>query len=156
MRFTLLATAAAALMMSASPVMAKDNLLDYEAVLSAMKAGKTVFALVDYSKCQVKEKSDNAYGMEVRTVGIRMDHLFELTETRFDGKRMNVVGFAQHNWGGAKSGYMLSRLLIHVWQDNSIDILDDNVDPLTFKVKDREWLLCKVTKDGSGGVTFTS
>jgi hypothetical protein len=119
-----------------------------------MKTGRPVFALIDTSKCQYKQKS-SSNDMTVNSFGINMDTLFDLSETRSDGKRMKVIGFARHNWGG-KNDYFLSRTLIHIWEDNSVDVFDDTVDPTTFKLKDRDWLICKASSDGSGGVTFTS
>lgn len=150
-KLTLVLTALA--MAASSGVMAK-SISSYQDLLAVMKTGKIVFALVDYSKCTVKQKGSDPYNMTVLTAGIRMDHLYEITETRSDGKRMNVIGFSVHNWGGSKN-YTLSRQLIHVWEDNVIDVVEDSVDPATFKLVDRDWSICKVTADGSGGVTFS-
>ncbi len=150
-KFTALLTALA--MAVSSTVMAKD-ISNFQDLLAVMKTGKTVFALVDYSKCTTKQKGSNPYNLDVITSGIRMDHLYELTETRSDGKRMNVIGFSWHNWVGSKT-YTLTRQLIHVWEDNVIDVVEDSVDPATFKLVDRDWSVCRATGDGSGGVTFT-
>jgi uncharacterized membrane protein YcgQ (UPF0703/DUF1980 family) len=147
-------SAAACLLLTATqPAMAK-NLSSYQDIFTEMKKGKSVFALIDTSKCQFKQKSSSD-DMTIHTFGIRMDTLFGLNETRYDGKRMNVIGFARHNWGG-KHDYFLSRTLIHIWEDNTIDILEDTVDPTTYKLKDRDWLICKASSDGSGGATFSS
>jgi hypothetical protein len=149
--FTLLASAA---VLSTSPLAMAKSLSNYHDVLAEMKTGKSVFALIDVSKCQYKQKSSDT-AMTVNTFGIKIDTLFELNEARSDGTRMKVIGFARHNWGG-KDNYFLSRTLIHIWEDNTIDIVDDTVDPTTFKLKDRDWLICKASSDGSGGVTLTS
>lgn len=141
--------AAALTMMASSCVMAK-NLNGYQDVLAAMKSGKIVFALVNYDKCTVKQKSNNTYNIDTHSIGVRMDRLFELTESRDDGKRMNVIGFVQHNWNGNQD-YALSRQLIHVWEDNTVDFVDDSVDPATFKLQSRDWVRCTA----NGSVTFS-
>lgn len=150
-KFTLALTALALAMNSG--VMAKP-LAGYQDVLAAMKSGKTVYALVNYDKCTVKEKGHDPYGMSYHTVGIRMDHLFELTETRDDGKRMSLIGFAQNSWGGTKALYTLARQLIHVWEDNTVDVVEDTVDPTTFKLMNREWVRCAA--NGESSVTFST
>jgi hypothetical protein len=147
-------TLVTATMLFASPFVMAKNLGNYQDVLAELKTGKSVFALIDVSKCQYKQKSSSS-DMTVNTFGINIDTLFDLSETRADGKRMNVIGFARHNWGGKKD-YFLSRTLIHIWEDNSIDVVEDTVDPSTYKLKDRDWLICKASLDGSGGVTLTS
>lgn len=134
----------------------KATLLDYSAIMTALRAGNTVHAVIDVDKCHYANNGTNAW--DEKTRGFRIDDIYERSAPDIaTGKKMRMVAASVHDYvGNQRDGVFISRSLLRIFENGNVEVIDQMFSMETTKFSDESILLCHLSADGSGGVTVTS
>lgn len=141
---------------STSVFAAKANLLDYSTIMTALRAGNTVHAVIDVDKCHYANNGSNTW--DEKTRGFRIDDIYERVAPDIaTGKKMRMVAASVHDYvGNQRDGVYISRSLLRIFENGNVEVIDQQFSMETTKFYDQSVLLCHLSADGSGGVTLTS
>lgn len=146
--FKRLALATCSFMLFNSTVYA-SQLYTYEEIASSLEAGTPVLINIKPEKCVQDpmppndEKSDRLV--------VKIPELYEWHSIMNGGKKMKVLGYQVGGiYGDKKFDYF--RSITDVYEDGTVMVLADHVDPKTFDLTRRDKIICHLTVDGSGGV----
>jgi len=146
----LVATMAISIVM-ASPISSAKNINSYNDLVETLKQGNNAYAVFDFNKCQLTADSNGPANMNPRGVNV-VDLVINDTHN-YAGKAMKTVAVDAHGFYGNKT-FIIYRSLYRFMEDNTVEVLDDSIDPATYKLQDRAWFVCRMTADNSGGVTI--
>lgn len=143
-------------LVSTSVFAAKATLLDYSAIMTALRAGNTVHAVIDVDKCHYANNGRNQW--EEKTRGFRIEDIYERSAPDIaTGKKMHMVAASVHDYvGNVRDGAYISRSLLRIFENGNVEVIDQMFSMETTKFTDESVLLCHMSADGSGGVTITS
>jgi hypothetical protein len=137
--------------LASSCVYAKQ-LTAYEDIAHSLETGTSVLLNIKPEKCVI----DPAQPKDERSdrLAIKLNDLYEWHSSMNGGKKMRVLGNQIGGiYGDKKFSYF--RYLTLVYEDGTVMVFDDLVDPSTFNLTQRVKITCHLTTDGSGGVTVT-
>lgn len=126
------------------------TLYTYDQIADSLAAAVPVYLSVDVKKCSLGKGMGNA--TDVTRVGIKLSSLYERKSDMRGKENMRMMA------GGPGSGlfgdhnFQWTRDLALVFEDGTVMIIEDNVDPRSFKLLQRTWINCTLSADGSGGV----
>lgn len=143
-------------LVSTSVLAAKTTLLDYSAIMTALRAGNTVHAVIDVDKCHYANHGSNQW--DEKTRGFRIDDIYERSAPDIaTGKKMRMIAASVHDYvGNVRDGAFISRSLLRIFENGNVEVIDQMFSMETTKFTDESVMLCRMTADGSGGVTVTS
>ncbi len=128
------------------------KLSTYEEIASSLEAGTTVLINIKPEKCVLDpvppkdERSDRLV--------VKITDLYEWHSIMNNGKKMRVLGSQIGGlYGDKKFDYF--RNITLVYEDGTVIVLADHVDPVTFNLTRRDRITCHLTSDGSGGVAVS-
>lgn len=147
--FTLATTS---LLMLASSFVGASTLTTYEEIVSKLEKGGSVFININPEKCKVE--TPNGSKSVITKIGIKMNDLIEWKNHGNNGVEMKALGNQESGLFGNNT-FDWFRNLTAVYEDGTVIVLSDHVDPKTFSLTEREKIICKLTSDNSGGVTVT-
>ncbi len=141
-------------LISTSAFAAKASLLDYAAIMNALRAGNTVHAVIDVDKCHYANNGSNTWNEKTR--GFRIEDIYERTAPDIaTGKKMRMVAASVHDYvGNQRDGAYISRSLLRIFENGNVEVIDQMFSMETTKFTDESVLLCHLSADGSGGVTL--
>lgn len=144
----LIACAAIGAVMGTSGACA-NTLSSYEDIAQTLMKGNTVMLTFDRSKCSITPQPTKA-DLKDRLV-VKFRDLVENHNSFNGGKDMRLLANSEMGLFGNKQ-FIYYRALTLIYEDGTVMVFDDGVDPATYKLEDRTTMTCKLTKDGSGGV----
>lgn len=128
------------------------QLTTYNEIADSLENGTGVMLKFKPEKCNIEPAASNDERSDRLTV--KFNELYEWHSAFNGGKRMRVLGIQTGGiFGDQKFNYF--RYLTLVYEDGTVIVLDDLVDPATFNLSQREKITCHLSADGSGGVTVT-
>jgi hypothetical protein len=128
-----------------------NNITSYTDLVSTLKQGNNAYALFDFTKCQKAPGSTLEASLNPRGVNV-VDLTINDTKN-YAGKPMKTIAVEDHGYVG-RNDFLIYRSLYRFLEDNTVEVVDDTIDPVTYKLKDRMWLVCRMTADNSGGVAI--
>jgi hypothetical protein len=128
------------------------TLATYEEIADSLEAGQSVLLNFKPEKCKVTPEPSK----EARTdrMAIKLKDLVEWHSAMNGGKSMRVLGVQEGGLFGDKR-FDYYRNLTLVYEDGTVMVIADHVDPVSFKLETREQVVCRLSADGSGGVVAT-
>lgn len=141
----------AGMFMLASVASAK-TLTTYNQISSTLEAGGSVFLNIKPERCKITT-SDGSKSV-ITKIGIKFNDLVEWVNRANDGKEMKALGNQETGLFGANK-FDWYRNLAAIYEDGTVIVFSDHVDPTTFNLMSREKITCKLSADSSGGVTVT-
>jgi len=145
------ASVASILVLVGSTASAK-TLSTYNQIAGALESGKVVYLNIKPEKCKI-ETSDGSKSVMTR-IGIRFSDLIEWVNHGNNGVEMKALGNQETGlFGNNKFDWF--RNLTAIYEDGTVIVTSDHVEPSTFNLMAREKIICKLTADNSGGVTAT-
>lgn len=129
-------------------VASASSLTSYDQITSELAAGKNVLLSISPEKCKVSSTNSG----RIKRLALKFTDLYEVETEANDGKKMRAIAIQETGlFGNKKFGWYRTFTLI--FEDNTVKVYDDTVDPSSFNLSGREIISCKLTADNSGGVT---
>jgi hypothetical protein len=128
------------------------SMSNYEEVTGVLEKGKTILLNFKPENCIFTPEIPKDEHKDRLVLKIR-----DLVENRNNfngGKNMKLISSEESGLFGDKR-FLLYRILTMVYEDGTVMVLNDNVNPTTYKLEDRQLMTCKLSADGSGGVVVT-
>lgn len=143
---------AAGLFLLLTTVTSAKTLTTYNQISKTLEGGGSVFLSIKPEKCKV-ETSDGSKSV-ITKVGVKFNDLIEWVNHGNGGREMKALGNQETGlFGSTKFDWF--RNLTAIYEDGTVLVVSDHVDPTTFNLTVREKITCKLTSDNSGGVTVT-
>ena len=140
------------MLMLVTTMASAKTLTTYGQITNTLEAGGSVFLNIKPEKCKV-ETTDGSKSV-VTKIGVKFNDLIEWVNHGNDGKEMKALGNQETGlFGGTKFHWY--RNLTAIYEDGTVIVVSDHVDPSTFNLTAREKIICKLSADSSGGVTVT-
>lgn len=126
------------------------QLSNYEQITNALASGHSVLLNINPEKC--KPAGDNT--SRIKRLAFKFKDLFEFETAEKDGKLKRAIAIQETGLFG-NTKFVWYRTLTLIMEDNSVLVLDDQVDPSSYNLKARAFLTCQLTTDNSGGAIAT-
>lgn len=127
-----------------------NTLASYEDIAQSLMKGNTVMLTFTRSKCTITP-TPSKQDLNDRLV-VKFRDLVENHNSFNGGKDMRLLANSEMGLFGNKQ-FIYYRALTLIYEDGTVMVFDDGVDPASYKLEDRTMMTCKLTADGSGGVT---
>lgn len=135
-----------------SSIALSQTLTTYDEIADSLAAARPVYVSIQAEKCQLAPDSTNKYN--IKRLGVKIPDLYERESTFNGGKKMKMLGSGNNGLFG-NNKFNWSRELILIYEDGTVMWFNDDVNPTTFDLIERTRFTCKLSTDGSGGVTVT-
>lgn len=145
----LIASIFAGAMVTAATANAK-TLSTYDEITSSLIKGKVVLLNFTPTNCTItpeppkEERNDRLV--------VKFTDLVEHHNKFNGGKSMRLIANSESGLFGDQR-FIFYRSITMVYEDGTVIVVDDGVDPATYKLEERSVMTCKLSADGSGGVT---
>jgi hypothetical protein len=148
----MMAAGAACMLMAAGSAVSAKTLSTYNQIVGSLETGKSVFVNIKPEKCKV-ETADGSKPT-ITKIGVKFNDLVEWVNRANNGKEMKAIGNQETGLFG-NNKFVWYRDLTAVFEDGTVIVFSDLVESATFNLTSREKITCKLSADGSGGVTVT-